>query len=69
MLYFFLSFIPRQKISVSTTFFKPHSSFWNFSIQIWPKDKALAMPAGPMRTEPNTNPYLPPPVGRMKFTL
>ena len=40
-----------------------------YSVQIWPKDKALAMPAGAARNEPNSNPFLPPPVGRMKWTL
>ena len=37
-------------------------------MQIWPKDKALVMPSGAARTEPNTNPYLPPPVGRIKWS-
>jgi hypothetical protein len=39
-----------------------------YSIQIWPKDKAIVMPAGAARTEPNSNPFLPPPVGRLKFS-
>jgi len=39
-----------------------------FSVQIWPKDKAVAMHVGSARSEPNTNPYLPPPVGRFKFS-
>ena len=39
-----------------------------YSIQIWPKDKALVMPVGAARSEPNTNPYLPPPVGRLKWS-
>ena len=39
-----------------------------YSIQIWPKDKALVMKAGAARSEPNTNPYLPPPVGRLKWS-
>ena len=39
-----------------------------YSIQIWPKDKATLMPVGNARTEPNTNPFLPPPVGRLKFS-
>lgn len=41
----------------------------NFSVQIWPKDRALLMPAGAGRSEPNSNPFLPPPVGRLKFSL
>ncbi|RYH04774.1 hypothetical protein EON65_46530 [archaeon] len=40
-----------------------------YSVQIWPKEKALAMPVGAARTSPNTNPFLPPPVGRMQFSL
>jgi hypothetical protein len=39
-----------------------------YSIQIWPKEKALVMAAGAARSEPNTNPYLPPPVGRLKWS-
>jgi len=39
-----------------------------YSIQIWPKDKATAMNVGPGRNEPNTNPFCPPPVGRLKFS-
>lgn len=39
-----------------------------YSIQIWPKDKATAMAVGPARTEPNTNPFCPPPVGRLQFS-
>ena len=38
------------------------------SVQIWPKDKATLMPVGGGRNEPNTNPFLPPPVGRLKFS-
>jgi hypothetical protein len=38
------------------------------SLQIWPKDKANALPAGSARNEPNTNPFLPPPVGRLKWS-
>lgn len=40
-----------------------------YSIQIWPKDKATVMAVGAARSEPNTNPFLPPPVGRLKFSL
>jgi len=39
-----------------------------YSIQIWPKDKATLMPVGNARNDPNTNPFLPPPVGRLKFS-
>lgn len=39
-----------------------------YSIQIWPKDKANLFPVGSARTEPNTNPFCPPPVGRLKFS-
>lgn len=37
-------------------------------MQIWPKDKAKVMPVGAARTEPNQDPFLPPPVGRLKFS-
>jgi hypothetical protein len=37
------------------------------SIEILPKEVADATPAGLGRSEPNANPYLPPPVGRMKL--
>ena len=39
-----------------------------YSVQIWPKEKALLMPVGAARNDPNTNPFLPPPVGRLKFS-
>ena len=38
------------------------------NVQIWPKDKAIVMPVGARRDDPNTNPYLPPPVGRLKWS-
>ncbi len=38
------------------------------SIQLWPKEKAVVMPQGAARNEPNSDPFLPPPVGRMKFS-
>ena len=38
------------------------------NIQLWPKDKAIVMPVGARRDDPNTNPYLPPPVGRLKWS-
>jgi hypothetical protein len=47
--------------------FKPMGSIC-YSIQIWPKDKATVMPVGAGRNEPNNNPFLPPPVGRLKFS-
>lgn len=39
------------------------------SISIVPEADAASMPAGKGRSEPNTNPYLPPPVGRMTFSF
>ncbi len=39
------------------------------SLQIWPKDKAIAMPSGGGRNEPNNNPFLPPPVGRLQVCI
>ena len=39
------------------------------SLDILPKDLADAEPLGKGREEPNTNPHLPPPVGRLEFTL
>ena len=38
------------------------------SIQIWPKEMALLQPVGIGQNAPNTNPYLPPPIGRFYFT-
>jgi hypothetical protein len=35
--------------------------------QILPKASATAAPAGLGRSEPNANPFLPPPTGRMKL--
>ena len=37
------------------------------SIEILPKAAALSQPVGLGRSEPNVNPYLPPPTGRMKL--
>lgn len=39
-----------------------------FSVQLWPKDKAVVMPQGGARNEPNSDPFLPPPVGRISFS-
>jgi hypothetical protein len=39
-----------------------------YSIQLWPKDKAQVMKVGNARTEPNQDPYLPPPTGRLQFS-
>jgi len=39
------------------------------SIQLVPAEEAERLPAGKGRREPNTNPTLPKPVGRLKFTL
>ena len=48
---------------------KPESmGYVAYSLQIWPKEKAVVMPVGSAQTEPNNNPYLPPPVGRLKFS-
>ncbi|KAG6968497.1 hypothetical protein JG687_00003720 [Phytophthora cactorum] len=38
------------------------------SVQIVPEEEALASPVGKGQNAPNLNPYLPPPVGRMRFT-
>ena len=38
------------------------------SLQIWPKEKSIAMPSGAARNDPNSNPFLPPPVGRIKWS-
>ncbi|KAH7460642.1 Myoferlin [Phytophthora ramorum] len=37
------------------------------SVQIVPEDEAMASPVGKGQNAPNLNPYLPPPVGRMRF--
>ena len=39
------------------------------SLEILPKTLADLEPLGKGREEPNTNPHLPPPVGRLEFTL
>ena len=39
------------------------------SVQLVPESKWEELPAGHGRSEPNTNPTLPKPVGRLKFTL
>ena len=39
------------------------------SIQIIPEPQALARPSGLGRDDPNVNPFLPPPVGRMQLSL
>ena len=39
------------------------------SLEILPKNIADLEPLGRGRNEPNMNPYLPPPVGRLEFTL
>ncbi|KAL3661972.1 hypothetical protein V7S43_012779 [Phytophthora oleae] len=38
------------------------------SLQIVPEDEAVASPVGKGQNTPNLNPYLPPPVGRMRLT-
>lgn len=39
------------------------------SLELIPKENADAQPVGSGRNEPNQNPYLPPPAGRMKFSF
>lgn len=39
------------------------------SLQLMPKSVSESTPAGFGRCEPNTNPYCPPPTGRLKFSL
>lgn len=49
---------------------KPESmGYVAYSLQIWPKEKAVAMPVGSAQLEPNNNPYCPPPVGRLQFSF
>jgi len=39
------------------------------SVGVYPKEMAVANPVGTGRSEPNHSPFLPPPVGRIKFSL
>ena len=39
------------------------------SLELLPKEAADAQPVGVGRNQPNQNPYLPPPTGRMKFSF
>lgn len=39
------------------------------SVQIWPIEKAELKPVGFGRNDPNIDPFLPPPVGRVRFSL
>lgn len=39
------------------------------SLELLPKETADAQPVGVGRNDPNQNPYLPPPAGRMKFSF
>lgn len=39
------------------------------SLELLPKESADAQPVGSGRNEPNQNPYLPPPAGRMKLSF
>ncbi len=41
--------------------------FVRCSLQIFPKASAMAAPVGLGRSDPNANPHLPPPSGRMKL--
>jgi hypothetical protein len=38
-------------------------------IDILPKDQALMNKVGECRQDPNVNPYLPPPIGRLSLTI
>ena len=38
-------------------------------IDIYPEEHAKNNKVGEARNEPNTNPYLPPPIGRINFTI
>lgn len=38
-------------------------------LRIFPKERALKQAVGDARSEPNQEPFLPPPVGRLQFTL
>ncbi len=38
-------------------------------ISVHPGEMAIANPVGSGRTEPNHSPFLPPPVGRLSFSL
>jgi hypothetical protein len=38
-----------------------------FSLEVWPKEKAKIMSVGPKREEPNRNPFLPEPTGRIHW--
>ena len=38
-------------------------------LRIFPKDMAKESVVGEARQEPNFEPYLPPPIGRIQFTL
>jgi hypothetical protein len=39
------------------------------SLSVTPSDMAIANPVGTGRSEPNHSPFLPPPVGRLSFSL
>ena len=39
------------------------------TVELVPFEQAEASPVGSGRSEPNTNPYLPPPAGRLKIGL
>ncbi|CAM9677192.1 unnamed protein product [Hapterophycus canaliculatus] len=38
-------------------------------VQIWPLEKAEQQPVGNGRNDPNNEPFLPPPTGRLRFSL
>lgn len=46
-----------------------NNGFVRIGIEIVPIDHSEANPVGAAREEPNTNPFLPPPIGRLQFSL
>ncbi len=37
-------------------------------VQVWPMEKAEVQPVGNGRSDPNSQPFLPPPAGRLRFS-
>lgn len=62
------SWLPMTRMNHNTGVVEPMGKL-AYSVQIWPKEKAKVMAVGSGRSEPNSNPFLPPPTGRLKFTL
>lgn len=46
-----------------------NNGFVRVQIDILPKDYADVNNVGAAREEPNANPFLPPPIGRLSFSL